>query len=79
MRLLPLSEQRNAVFLARMHVPKMVKNGLNSSFWVWGQFYGAHLFCGTIWGKPMLFAMPRQYKDSYFKQAHIVPERLKEE
>jgi hypothetical protein len=27
-----------ACILARMGVPKMVKNGLNSSFVIWGQF-----------------------------------------
>jgi hypothetical protein len=28
-----------------MRVPKMVKNGLNSSFGIWGQFQAAYSFC----------------------------------
>jgi hypothetical protein len=32
--------------LTRMAVPKMVKNGLNSPFLIWGQFWAAYLFCG---------------------------------
>lgn len=32
------SIQNYPVFLARMVVPKLAKNGFYSSFWVWGQF-----------------------------------------
>jgi hypothetical protein len=31
-------------FVTRMRVPKMVKNGVYSSFEIWGQFCAAHLF-----------------------------------
>jgi hypothetical protein len=41
--------------IARMRVPKMVKNGLNSSFGVWGPFRGAHLFCGRDLTKGLCF------------------------
>jgi hypothetical protein len=29
-----------------MPVPKIVENGLNSPFLIWGQFWAAYLFCG---------------------------------
>jgi hypothetical protein len=45
-----------------------------------GGSFEVHIcFAARFDGKPMFFAMPRQYQDSYFKQAHIGPERLKEE
>jgi len=44
---LPQTNQTTFVvdIFARMPVPKMVKNGLYSSFEIWGQFWAANLFC----------------------------------
>jgi len=58
---------------------KWLKMVLIPLFGFGGSFMVHICFVARFGGKPMLFAMPRQYKDSYFKQAHIVPERLKEE
>jgi hypothetical protein len=36
--------------LARCLVPNLVLNGLDSCFWVWGQFCGVHLFLALSHG-----------------------------
>jgi hypothetical protein len=68
-----MQEERACVFLKWL---KMVLIPL----WGFGGSFKVHIcFAARFGGKPMLFAMPRQYQVSYFEQAHIGPERLKEE
>jgi hypothetical protein len=66
-------KERACVFLKWLEMVLIPLWGLVGSFKV-------HIcFAARFGGKPVLFAMPQQDQVSYFKQAHVGPERLKEE